>query len=159
MTAPHQAPAAPPQPAPAAPARAAVPVAARLRAVRTPLLLAGCGVVGAAALVLVDPNSPGSWGVCPLYALTGRYCAGCGGLRATHDLLVGDLAGAWGMNPLWVLLVPVLVALWLRWVVGAWRTGRAPRAPGAGWAAATGVVVVVYSVLRNVPALAPWLAP
>jgi hypothetical protein len=114
--------------------------------------------VGAVALVAVDPHSPGSWGVCPLYALTGWYCAGCGGLRATHDLLVGDLAGAWAMNPLWVLLVPVLVALWARWTARSWR-GTPTAAPSVRTAVLLGVVVVGYSLLRNVPALAPWLAP
>ncbi len=141
------------------PARAATTVAARLRAARTPLLLAGVATVGAVALVAVDPHTPGSWGVCPLYALTGRYCAGCGALRATHDLLVGDLAGAWGMNPLWVLAVPVLVALWLRWTARGLRTGRPTATPPAWVAVAVGVLVVGYSVLRNVPALSPWLAP
>jgi hypothetical protein len=97
--------------------------------------------------------------VCPLYALTGLYCAGCGGLRATHDLLVGDLAGAWAMNPLWVLLVPVLLGLWLRWLVRALRTGRRAAAPPAWVAVTVAAVLVAYSVARNVPAWAAVLAP
>lgn len=137
---------------------AATSVVARLRAARGPLLVAGAVAVAGVALVAVDPHSPGSWGVCPLYALTGRYCAGCGGLRATHDLLVGDLAGAWAMNPLWVLAVPVLLVLWARWTSRAWR-GLPSRTPSARTAVLLGAVVVGYSLLRNVPALAPWLAP
>lgn len=132
---------------------------ARLRAARTPLLVAGGVAVAALGLVLVDPHEPGSWGACPLYALTGLYCAGCGGLRATHDLLVGDLAGAWAMNPLWVLLVPVLVALWARWTARALRTGRRAAAPSAWVALGAAAVVVVYSLARNVPAWAGVLAP
>ncbi|HEY0189111.1 MAG TPA: DUF2752 domain-containing protein [Cellulomonas sp.] len=135
------------------------PVAARLRAARDPLLVAGVAVVGAIALLAVDPHIPGSWGACPLYALTGRYCAACGGLRATHDLLVGDLAGAWGMNPLWVLAVPLLLVVWVRWTTGALRTGRPGRLPGTRWAVGTGVLLLAYGAARNVPALAPWLAP
>jgi hypothetical protein len=131
----------------------------RLRAARTPLLVAGGAAVLALGLVLRDPHQQGSWGVCPLYALTGTFCAGCGGLRATHDLLVGDLAGAWGANPLWVLVVPVLAALWLRWFVRALRTGRRAVAPGAGVALAAAAVVVGYSVARNVPAWSAVLAP
>lgn len=141
----------------APPARAARP--SRLRAVRTPLLLAGGAAVVASGLLLVDPHEPGSWGVCPVYALTGRYCAGCGVLRASRDLLTGDLAGAWGMNPLWVLVVPVLVGFWVRGLVRAWRTGTPPAAPPA-WVAVGGLVLVAaYSVARNVPAWAPLLAP
>ncbi|WP_308161036.1 DUF2752 domain-containing protein [Cellulomonas sp. GbtcB1] len=132
---------------------------ARLRAARTPLLVAGGVAVVALGLVLVDPHEPGSWGACPLYALTGLYCAGCGGLRATHDLLVGDLAGAWAMNPLWVLLVPVLVGLWARWTARALRTGRRAAAPSAWVALGAAAVVVVYSLARNVPAWAGVLAP
>jgi hypothetical protein len=132
---------------------------ARLRAARTPLLVAGGVAVAALGLVLVDPHEPGSWGACPLYALTGLYCAGCGGLRATHDLLVGDLADAWAMNPLWVLLVPVLVGLWLRWTARALRSGRRAAAPPAWVALGAAAVVVVYSLARNVPAWAGVLAP
>jgi hypothetical protein len=132
---------------------------ARLRAARAPLLVVGGAAVAALGLVLVDPHEPGSWGVCPLYALTGLYCAGCGGLRATHDLLVGDLAGAWAMNPLWVLLVPVLLGLWLRWLVRALRTGRRAAAPPAWVAVTVAAVLVAYSVARNVPAWAAVLAP
>lgn len=131
----------------------------RLRAARTPLLVAGGAVVVAAGLLLVDPHEPGSWGVCPVFALTGRYCAGCGVLRGTRDLLVGDVAGAWAMNPLWVLVLPLLAVLWWRALVRALRTGRAPAAPPA-WVALVGAaVVVLYSVARNVPAWAGALAP
>ncbi len=141
----------------APPVRAARP--SRLRAARTPLLLAGGAAVVVAGLLLVDPHEPGSWGVCPVYALTGRYCAGCGVLRASRDLLTGDLAGAWAMNPLWVLAVPVLALLWARALARSWRTGAPPAAPPA-WVAVAGLALVaVYSVARNVPAWAPALAP
>jgi hypothetical protein len=142
----------------AAPPRTPAPCA-RLRAAAAPLAVAGGAAVVALGLVLRDPHGTGSWGVCPLYAVTGLYCAGCGGLRATHDLLVGDVAGAWAMNPLWVLLVPVLVALWARWLSRAVRTGRMARAPSARVALVAGAVVVLYSVARNVPAWAGVLAP
>ncbi|GIG35584.1 DUF2752 domain-containing protein [Cellulomonas pakistanensis] len=132
---------------------------ARLRAAAAPLAVAGGAAVAALGLVLRDPHGSGSWGVCPMYALTGAFCAGCGGLRATHDLLVGDLAGAWAMNPLWVLLVPVLAALWVRWLVRALRTGRRAAAPPAWVAVAAVAVVLLYSVARNVPAWAGALAP
>jgi hypothetical protein len=144
--------------APAAPP-ATPTLRSRLRAASTPLLVAGGAAVLALGLVLRDPHQQGSWGVCPLYALTGTYCAGCGGLRATHDLLVGDLAGAWGANPLWVLVAPVLALLWVRWLVRALRTGRRAAAPPIGVALGAAAVVVGYSVARNVPAWSGVLAP
>lgn len=149
--------------------RAAVPsgVAARLRAARAPLVLGGAVAAASLALVLRDPHAGGSWGVCPLLALTGWYCPACGALRATHDLLVGDVAGAWAMNPLWVVLAPVVVLLWARWLgerlgllpVRAGRTGGDATAAPVLWPVVAAVVLVAYGVARNVPALAPWLAP
>lgn len=123
---------------------------------------------GTTVLALRSPHVPGSYGVCPLYALTGLYCAGCGVLRATHDLAQLDLASAWSMNPVWVLAVPVIVLLlgWWTWQraldVRALRAGRRRPARAAispVWAYVALAGIVAYSVVRNVPALAPWLVP
>ncbi len=118
-------------------------------------------MIGAAglALVLRDPHASGSWGVCPLYALTGWYCPGCGGLRATHDLLVGDLAGAWGMNPLWTLLAPMVVGLWGWWAVRRWQGKPVGLRIPDRWLVVGLVVLLGYGLARNVPAWATWLAP
>jgi len=126
--------------------------------VRRPLVAGGLTVAATVLLALRDPHTTGSYGVCPLYALTGLWCPACGGLRATHDLAHGDVAGAWSMNPLWVLAVPLVVALWGRLVVGR-AQGRAVR-PAPAWLAwSTLAVILAFGILRNVPALAPWLAP
>lgn len=117
-------------------------------------------VVGAAVAYvgLVDPNRPGHYLACPLLTLTGLACPGCGGLRATHDLVHLDVASAWAMNPLWVVVAPVLVVLWALWLVRAWRGRSAPRVPS--WVAWSSLAVLVaFGVLRNVPALVPWLGP
>ncbi|MDQ2623820.1 MAG: DUF2752 domain-containing protein [Actinomycetota bacterium] len=125
-------------------------------------LVAGVGIavlVGATYLSVVDPHEPGHYPTCPTLALTGLYCAGCGALRAVHGLTRLDLAGAWDMNPLVVLAVPVLGAVWFAWARRAW-VGRPRRAPAPAWVVwSIFALVVGYSVLRNVPALAPWLAP
>ena len=95
-------------------------------------LAVGALVAAATAYVgAVDPNRPGHYVTCPLLALTGLACPGCGGLRATHDLVHLDLAAAWSMNPLWVVVAPLLVVLWGLWLVRAWR-GTAARARGGG---------------------------
>jgi len=132
--------------------------AGRRASVRGPLVAGAVVALATVALAVRDPHVAGSYGVCPLYALTGLWCPACGGLRATHDLAHGDLAGTWSMNPLWVLAVPVVIALWGRLVVRR-AQGRAVRAAPSWLAWATLAVVLLFGVLRNVPALAPWLAP
>lgn len=129
------------------------------RALRAPLLTGAA--VAAATLVLAvrDPHVRGSYGFCPLLELTGLACPLCGGLRATHDLAHLDLAGAWSANALWTVVAPVLVVLWLAWLVAAAR-GRPVRGPSpvtAGWV--TLAVALAFFVTRNLPALQPVLTP
>jgi hypothetical protein len=138
--------------------------AARIDPLRGPFVLGGLVAVATVYVALVDPNRPGHYLACPIYLLTGHYCAGCGALRATHDLAHGDLAGAWAMNPLWVLVVPLLVAAWLRWTARSWRgtaaASRVQAAPRNVWVPWVALAVTLgFTLLRNVPVLAPWLAP
>jgi hypothetical protein len=128
------------------------------RPLRAPLVSAAVTLAATALVAVHSPYQAGSYGYCPLHALTGLWCPMCGGLRATHDLAHGDLAAAWGMNPLWVTLVPLVVGGWVLWLVRSAQGRPMPRvSPAARWAAIA--VVVAFGVLRNVPALAPWLAP
>lgn len=124
----------------------------------TPLVTAGVAAAATVVLAVRDPHVPGSYGFCPLLALTGFACPACGGLRATHDLAQLDLASAWAANPLWVLLVPLVVAAWVVWVVRAARGRPGPRVPvEVGWALLA--VVVAFGVARNLPPLVPYLTP
>ena len=73
--------------------------------------LATASVAGIVAIILLrsfDPATSGFYPPCPVFYLTGWYCPGCGSLRALHQLLTGNLAAAWAMNPLTVLLLPFL---------------------------------------------------
>lgn len=125
---------------------------------RLPLLLGGAAAVAVALVAVRSPYEPLSYGICPSVLLLGVWCPGCGGLRATHDLAHLDLVGAWQANPLWVLVVPLLLAAWVRWLVLAARGRPVPAAPGwLPWVLLA--VVVGFAVLRNVPALVPYLAP
>ncbi|GEN79071.1 DUF2752 domain-containing protein [Actinotalea fermentans] len=141
---------------PSRPEASTVPV---LRAIAAPAATA----VGAAAVLtvlhLVSPYEGGTYPTCPSLVLTGYYCPGCGSLRALHSLTSLDVAGAWDMNPLAVVMIPVLVGYWFGWarraVTGRPRTWLAP--PWVIWGLL--VLILAYWVARNVPALAPWLAP
>ena len=103
-----------------------------------------------------SPHASGSYGSCPFRALTGLWCPGCGGLRAVHDLMTFDVAAAWGMNALLVLALPVLAALWAQWLRHAWL-GRPFAVVTARGAVVLGVVLAVFTLLRNLPALEPYL--
>jgi hypothetical protein len=128
------------------------------RTAAAPLATALVVAAATAYVALVDPHRPGHYLTCPLLSLTGLACPGCGGLRATHDLAHLDLAGAWAANPLWVVVAPVLVALWAAWLVRSWRGSAGPSVPSrVAWASLA--VLVLFGALRNVPALAGWLGP
>ncbi|RJO78053.1 DUF2752 domain-containing protein [Nocardia panacis] len=124
-----------------------------------PLLVAGLGAGALVLLHLRDPHEEGSYGICPVYALTGWYCPGCGGLRAMHNLTEGRLIDSLHSN---ILALPLVLAfaLWVGdWTIRAWR-GRTMRLPSIGLSTAWAVpaLFVVYSVLRNTP-WGTWLTP
>jgi uncharacterized protein DUF2752 len=109
-------------------------------------------------VAVVDPNEPGHYPTCPFLALTGWYCPGCGSLRAIHALAHGDLGTAIDRNPLAVLCVPLVAAIFVLWarrrLTGRQRTWAAP----GSWINAFLVLVIAFWVLRNLAPFA-WLAP
>jgi hypothetical protein len=131
----------------------------RSERIRGPLLSAAGLAAATLALHVRDPHVTHSWGVCPLYALTGVYCPGCGGLRGVNDLTDGHLGQAASSNLLLVLAIPFAVVLFVRWGYAAW-TGRdlrvVPVLP-AGVKAGLIVLVVAFTLARNLPG--SWLAP
>lgn len=100
-------------------------------------------LIAATALWLWNPAIEGPFPPCPFYWLTGLQCAGCGVLRATHQLLHGDVAAAWALNPVYVVglaLMPFAVAAWWR---GALMTKT--------WHVAVIIAVLVaFTIARNV---------
>lgn len=115
-------------------------------------------LVGALVLLAVrDPHVPGSYGICPSLAF-GFACAGCGGLRATHELLSGDLAAAWAYNPLAPLLLAAVVAILVRWGLDA-RAARPAWSPSGAMIAWFAGVLVTYAVVRNLEPFAAYLGP
>ncbi len=134
----------------------------RVSHIPRPLLpaLTGIAALGAVTMVaLVDPNHPGHYPLCPSLQLFGVYCPGCGSMRAVHDLAHLDFAGAWGMNPLVFFAIPYLVWQWVRWVFSSvGRPLHRTLAPAwVLWLLFAGLIA--FGVLRNVPALEPFLAP
>jgi hypothetical protein len=146
-------------PEPAAPSDSANPSRSGLRGVGIPLLVAGVGVGVGVLLHLRDPHVEGSYGICPVYALTGWWCPGCGGMRAINNLTNGSLLDSVQSN---VLAVPLVLAfvLWVGdWTLRAWR-GERMRLPSINavtmWTFFA--LLAAYTVLRNTP-WGTWLAP
>jgi hypothetical protein len=111
------------------------------------------GAAAAGLLLARDPNASGSYGFCPLKAVTGLDCPLCGGLRGTRALLEGDVTTALDQNvllPLFLLVGGVLAVSSAR---GRSITG--PRVSRWLWAAVV-VAAVVFGVVRNLPWF-PWL--
>ncbi|GAA2730139.1 hypothetical protein GCM10009867_00900 [Pedococcus aerophilus] len=129
--------------------------AARLpEALRAPVVVGAAGAAAAVALLLRDPHTAGSWPVCPILAVTGEPCPACGGLRATHDLLTGDVAAALSSNAwaaLTVVAAAILYAVWLGSAVRGRRVAWLRRSSLVGGLWAGGLLL--FGVLRLLPGL------
>jgi len=66
------------------------------------------GIIAGFILFAFNPANSNFYAPCPFHALTGFYCPGCGSLRSFHQLLHGNVATAFGLNPLLVLSLPFL---------------------------------------------------
>lgn len=118
------------------------------------LLLAGGAIALPAAvwlLITFDPNAAGNpFPPCVFRFLTGYYCVGCGATRALHALVHGDVAHAFAMNPLIMLMLPITPLLiahtqgWRPRVLGPlMNVLLQPRL----WL----IVLPVYWIARNLP--------
>ncbi|MFD4004301.1 DUF2752 domain-containing protein [Streptomyces rubiginosohelvolus] len=132
--------------------------AGRVRRLGTPLGILAA-VTGAFAYVgTVDPNEPGHYPVCPLLKLTGVFCPGCGGLRSAHAFITGDLGAAFSANAIATVGYFLFAAVWVLWLVRAWRGKPLRMALAPAWWWGVGAVLLVFTVVRNLPfgsALAP----
>lgn len=140
-------------------AEAGVAANPRRRRLAVPLVASTVLTAATVYTAVADPYRAGFFPLCPYVALTGLWCPGCGGLRAVHELTNGDLPAALAMNPVVVLMIiPLGGWLLLAWWRAGWRGLSAPRIPV--WAAiAISAGLLAFWVLRNIPALAPYLAP
>jgi hypothetical protein len=115
------------------------------------ILFAGSAVGGILVLLyLFHPAKTAIFLPCPIRVVTGYHCPGCGSLRAIHYLLHGNVATAMSLNPLMVLSIPVVGAMFLK---PAWFSKR-----WVLWILLG--IIISYGLLRNIP-VSPftWLAP
>lgn len=116
--------------------------------------LGAAGLLGFTGLLVLlfyfAPDRYSFYPQCLFHSLTGLQCPGCGGLRATHYLLHGEVATAFRLNQLFVVLLPFLL------LFGATRLLK--RVSGRDWLEpfwrlfwlwALLVAVVLFTILRN----------
>ena len=131
----------------------------RLGLLRAPAAVGGAALAGVGVLSVLDVSQYSILPPCPFLAITGLWCPFCGGTRAVDALVAGDVSAALGLNLLVVVMVPLVVAEWVRWTAGraAGRQTSFMNVSTRVLAAAT-TIALLYAVLRNLPGL-EMLAP
>jgi hypothetical protein len=128
-----------------------------------PVLLApvatAAGLVAVTTIVVLrDPFQHHLTPPCPFHVLTGLWCPLCGGTRAVWAAAHGQFRLMMHADALLPAIVLAAAWGWLVWLgkVTGWWEWPVPSGRVVGWAFAG--VLVLFTVLRNLPALAS-LAP
>lgn len=109
-------------------------------------------IYGLFVMFRFDPAESEIFPPCPFRKLTGLYCPGCGSLRAVHQILHGNFATAFRLNPLMIIFVCTMALLSIGSRLKGGHTEylkRLSSGPATGWAVF--VVIVAYWLCRNVP--------
>jgi Protein of unknown function (DUF2752) len=110
-------------------------------------------IAGAATYLFVfDPAKGVGYPACPFRMLTGLQCPGCGSTRALHQLLHGHPAAAFELNPLLVILLPLIAIILLSITKSEFSGKDSPAivlSPIYGWILFG--VVVTFWIFRNTP--------
>lgn len=129
------------------------------RGAALPLVLAAAGAAAAFTVQAVFDPFTQDVPLCPLHALTGLDCPGCGATRAVHALLSGDPLLALHSNALIVLALPVVLVLYVRWILDRVHGRTRIIDPPKGLLIALGVFVAAFTIARNLPGLEFLSAP
>ena len=100
---------------------------------------AALAALALAALFLLDPEETSGFPRCPVFALTGWKCPGCGTARALHAALHGRFADALRLNA----ALPIALALLALCVARP----RLARRPAFAWTVLA--LVLAWGVARN----------
>ncbi|HMT06987.1 MAG TPA: DUF2752 domain-containing protein [Pyrinomonadaceae bacterium] len=125
------------------------PTTTRVSAAVGAALLAG----GSTVVAAVEPTKATFLPVCPLFAFTGLACPGCGLTRGFHALFHGDIITAIDFNiftPFWAIILGWVFASLVLLAFRGRGLNMWPTNPRFMYAFM--VVLVVFGVLRNIPA-------
>jgi hypothetical protein len=124
------------------------PLVERATAAAGVAILAG----GSAFVAYFDPSTHQFFPVCPLFALTGLACPGCGLTRGFHALFHGDVATALGFNlliPVWAVIFGYVGISLLLLAIRGKGLPMWPTWPRFLWTFM--IVLLVFGVVRNIP--------
>jgi len=118
-----------------------------------------CAVIGAGLILFwFDPAQYRLYPFCFFHEATGLHCPGCGGTRALHQLLRGNVMAALHLNALVVVSLPLLAWLGIRFAMGQFNQRPPTPIVSLSWLWLLLALAVAFSVLRNLPSFT-WLAP
>lgn len=119
------------------------------------LQIVGMALLFISGLVVIYFFKPGQsfiYPPCPVHFLTGFYCPGCGTARGVHALLHGRFLQALDFNPLMVISIPFLGYAIISQVLFYIRGKGLPQViKHPFWIWAIFVLIIVYTILRNIP--------
>lgn len=100
-----------------------------------------------------NPESVKIFPPCIFHTLTGLYCPGCGMTRATHALLNFEFKKALDFNPLFFVLLPLLIYMGIMQAISL-KYNKKLRVIKFSYPLIIMlfVVVVLFFILRNIPA-------
>jgi len=118
----------------------------------TLLTIWGLLLLGAVYVFAFEPGKTGIFPPCVFRQLTGLQCPGCGSTRALHQLLHGHFVAAFTLNPLFVIAIPLLLYVLLKYTTLSFRgITPKPNALPARYIYLIFVVIVSFWILRNTP--------
>ena len=121
-------------------------------------LAVAAAVVTAALLFFFNPAETKFYPRCHFKLFTGLDCPGCGGLRAAHQLLHGNIGAAFQLNPLLICLLPIGGWLALRAAIKRFLGRTLPQPfTDVRWVYVLAAAVIGFGILRNLP-LGAWVA-
>ncbi len=123
------------------------------------VIILGLAGVGAGVMVFFfNPTTHAFYPICQFHRLTGLNCPGCGATRALYALLHGNFSTALRDNGLFIFVLAAVPARALWVAAGKIRRPSAGEFFPAQWTWPFLAVMVVFAVLRNMPAFS-FLSP
>ena len=106
-------------------------------------------------LYFYNPSTSSFYPLCLFNSLTGLHCAGCGGLRAAHALLHGNVAESFAYNPLLIMVAPsflvVELAIKCHRIFPFFASKPMMYNRIRCFAPVVVITVIGYTILRNLP--------